>query len=273
MAFTHRNDLAKKLRALHVPGDPILLTNVWDGGSAKAVISNPATKAVATASYAIAETTGVSDAELSLEDNLFGIRRVAKVVDKAGLPLTADMQDGYEDIAANIKSVIEAGAVGCNIEDENHATGQLRDFDDAVNRVKLVVAAAKEAGVPDFCLNARTDAIVYGGTVEEAIKRGNAFLEAGALTVFVWGGPSGRGLRDAEVKQLAEAFGGMLNVKMNLRPGFLNAKELAGLGVARISVGPELWAKAMARFKEGVEEAVSKKAERVDSDLMRKTKE
>lgn len=257
MAFAHRNELAKKLRALHVPGNPVLLTNVWDGASANAVVSNPATKAVATASYAIAESTGVSDAELSLEDNLFGVRRVAKVVDKAGLPLTADMQDGYEDIAANIKKVIEAGAVGCNIEDENHATVQLRGLDDAVSRVKAAVAAAKEAGIPDFCVNARTDAILYGGTIEDAIKRGKAFLEAGAVTVYVWRGPSDRGLRDAEVKQLAEAFGGMLNVKMNLRPGQLTAKELADLGVARISIGPELYKKAMASLKEALEGAIA----------------
>lgn len=259
MAFAHRNALAKSLRALHVPGNPVLLTNVWDGGSAKAVISHPETKAVATASYAIAETTGVSDGELSLEDNLFGIRRVAKIVDKAGLPLTADLQDGYENIGANIKKVIEAGAVGCNVEDENHATSQLRSFDEAVQRIKTAVVAAKEAGVPDFCVNARTDTIVYGGTIEEAIQRGKAFLEAGALTVFVWGGPTGRGLRDAEVKQLVDAFGGMLNVKMNLRPGQLNAKELGALGVARISIGPELWGKAMTRVKEVLEETVAAK--------------
>lgn len=259
MAFAHRNELAKKLRALHVPGNPILLTNVWDGASAKAVISNPATNAVATASYAIAESSGVADAELSLEDNLFGIRRVAKVVEKAGLPLTADMQDGYDDIATNVKRVIEAGAVGCNIEDVHHDTEKLRDLDDAVNRIRLAVAAAKEAGVPDFCVNARTDTILYGGSVEDAIKRGKAFLEAGALTVYVWGGPTGRGLRDAEVKQLVEGLGGMLNVKMNLRPGMLNAKEIGALGVARISIGPELYQKAMMAVREALEGAVSMK--------------
>ncbi|KAK4494004.1 hypothetical protein PRZ48_015190 [Zasmidium cellare] len=257
MAFTHRNPLAKTLRSLHVPGTPLLLTNVWDGATAKAVTAHPGTKAVATASYAIAESTGVSDGELSLPDNLFGIRRVANIVDKAGLPLTADLQDGYEDIGASVRRVIEAGAVGCNVEDEDHAKGGLRGFEEAVERVRIAVAAAREAGVPDFCINARTDTLVYGGTLDEAIARGKAFLDAGALTVFVWGGPSGRGLRDAEIKKLVEAFGGMLNVKMNLREGMLNARELGGLGVARISCGPELWAKAMGRFKEVLDETVA----------------
>lgn len=258
MAFAHRNELATKLRALHIPGSPVVLTNCYDAASAQVVVSNPSTKAVATASFAIAATVGLQDAELTLEDNLIGIRRVAKVVDKAGLPLTADLQDGYEDIATNVVKVIEAGAVGANIEDENHATGQLRDIDDAIARIKAAVAAAKEAGVPDFCVNARTDAVAYGHPIEEAIKRGTAFLEAGACTVFVWGGPKGRGLSTEEVKQLVQAFGGMLNVKMNLRPGFHNAKELAELGVARISIGPELFWKAMAALKEEMEAAIGK---------------
>ncbi|KAF7188693.1 2,3-dimethylmalate lyase [Pseudocercospora fuligena] len=253
MAFAHRNALAKTLRSLHIPGSPVILTNCYDAATASAVCSHPSTKAVATASYAIAATSGFTDAGLTLEANLAGICRISSVVDKAGLPLTADMQDGYEDIAANIKKVIEAGAVGCNIEDEDHETEKLRPFDEAVKRIELAVAAAKEYGVPDFCVNARTDVVAKGGTIEEAIKRGKAFLKAGASTVFVWGGPSGRGLRDEEIRRLVEGLGGMVNVKMNLRPGFLNAAELAQLGIARISVGPELYLKAMAGFNAALE--------------------
>lgn len=258
MAFVHRNELATTLRALHVPGDPIILTNCYDAATAQIVASNLSTKAVATASFAVAAAAGIADAELGLEDNLVAVRKIAKVTDKAGLPLTADLQDGYEDIAANIRKVIEAGAVGANIEDENHATAQLRDIDDAVSRIKMAVAAAKEAGVPDFCINARTDAVVYGHPIEEAIKRGKAFLEAGACTVFVWGGPKGRGISTQEVKQLVEAFGGMLNVSMALKPGFLNAKDIARLGVARISIGPALYRKAMDAFKKTMEAAIQK---------------
>ncbi|KAI5360820.1 Putative pyruvate/Phosphoenolpyruvate kinase-like domain superfamily, ICL/PEPM [Septoria linicola] len=258
MAFAHRNELARQLRALHQPGTPILLTNCYDAATAAAVVANPATKAVATASYAIAAVSGVTDADLTLEDNLAGIRRVAKVVDKAGRPLTADLQDGYEDVAASVVSAIEAGAVGVNIEDENHAKRELRSIEDAVARIGLAVAAARDAGVPDFCINARTDVIVYGGSIDDAIQRGKAFLKAGALTVFVWGGPSGRGLRDAEIKRLVDSLGGMVNVKMNLRPGSLNAGELANIGVARVSIGPELFMKAMAGFNSALEDLISK---------------
>lgn len=254
MAFAHRNDLAKRLRALHVPGNPIILTNVYDGATAKIVCSHPSTKALATASFAIAEAAGVTDAQLTLEDNLLAIRRIATVADNSNLPLTADLQDGYADIAANITQVIAAGAVGANIEDEDHEKIELRTFDDAVNRIRLAVAAARDAGVPDFCVNARTDALAYGLPVEEAIRRGKAFLEAGARTVFVWGGPKGRGLRDHEVERLVGEFGGMINVKMNLQLGFLNASEIARLGVARISLGPDLFRRSVRAFGEGLEE-------------------
>ncbi|EME88506.1 uncharacterized protein MYCFIDRAFT_209831 [Pseudocercospora fijiensis CIRAD86] len=254
MAFAHRNPLAKTLRSLHIPGNPIVLTNCYDAATASAVCSHPSTKAVATASYAIAATSGFTDAGLILEANLAGIRRISAVVENFALPLTADMQDGYEDLATNIRKAIEAGAVGCNLEDENHETEELRPFGEAVERISRAVAAAKECGVPDFCVNARTDVVAKGGTIEEAIERGKAFLKAGALTVFVWGGPSGRGLRDEEIRRLVEGLGGMVNVKMNLRAGFLNSGELARLGVARISIGPELFLKAMEGFNAALQD-------------------
>lgn len=253
MAQSTLNDKANRLRQLCKPGDPLVLTNVYDGASAFAVISHQSTKAVATASYAVAAVAGLSDPELDLETNLSGIQTISKVVSKSDYPLTADLQDGYDDIASTIQRAIDAGAVGANIEDVDNAAGKLRDVDDAVSRITIALAAAKEAGVPDFCLNARTDALVFGGTITDAIARGKAYLDAGATTVYIWGGPRGRGVSRDEIKQLVEGLGGMINVKMNLRPGFLNVKEIAELGVARISVGPEMWAKAMAGFKDALE--------------------
>ena len=253
MAFSHRNTLAKQLRALHVAGNPVVFTNCYDGASAQAVIAHPSTKALATASYAIAATLGVEDAELSCEDNLSRVRLISQLADQAGLPLSADLQDGYRDIATNIVQVIAAGAVGANIEDADGEKAELRQFDDAVSRIKTAVKACKDAGVPDFCINARTDALVYGGSIEEVIKRGKAYLDAGATTVFVWGGPTGRGVSSDEIKQLVKAFDGRLNVKMNLSAGFLNVKEIAALCVARISIGPELFKKAVSAYKNGLE--------------------
>lgn len=140
------------------------------------------------------------------------------------------------------------------MEDMDNATGTLRPLDEAVTRVRTVVEAAKEAGVPDFALNARTDVLFQeGATLDDAIARGKAFLEAGACTVFVWGGPQGRGVSREEVEVLVKELGGRVNVKMNLREGFLGVQEIRRLGVARVSLGPELLHCAMKAVKEQAE--------------------
>ena len=254
MTFSRLNNKAKELRQLCKPGDPLILTNVYDGASGNTVASHPSTQAIATASYAIAAVVGVADSDLTFKDNLAGIRTVSSVIEKTGLPLTADLQDCYDDVAGTIKQATEAGVVGCNIEDIDNANGgKLRDVDDAVSRIKTVLKTAADAGVPDFCVNARTDVLAHGGSVSDAITRGKAYLAAGATTVYIWGGSGGRGVSRDEVKELVEGLEGMINVKMNLRPGFLNSKELAELGVARISIGPELYVKAMQGFKDALE--------------------
>jgi len=248
-----QNALATRLRALHKPGDPLVLCNVYDAATAALVAAHPAAKAIATASYAIAATHGVEDDDMTLEQNLASLTAVAKVAQTADLPLTVDVQDGYEDVGATVRAIISLGAVGCNIEDLDNATGKLRTVDDAVARLRVALAAAHEAGVPEFVLNARTDTLGYNGTVEDAIARGKAFLEAGATTVFVWG-PNGRGVRTEEVHKLCSAFEGRLNVKLCMGDGFLTVPELKEIGVARISVGPELYRAAMRAYKNGVDQ-------------------
>lgn len=250
------NDKAKKLRSLCKPGEPLVLLNAYDGASASILINHPNTKAIATASFAVAAVIGVADNDLTFEDNITGIRTVASVVNKTDFPLTADLQDGYDDVAKTINTAIEIGVVGANIEDVDKA-GRLRDADEAVSRIKTALKAAADAGVPDFCVNARTDTLLFGGSIQDAIARGKKYLEAGATTVYVWGGPSGRGVSRDEIKELVKGLGGMINVKMNLRPGFLNQKEIAESGVARISIGPELYVKAMAGFKAALETAAN----------------
>ena len=256
MASANLNDKAKKLRQLCKPGEPLMLTNVYDAATAKIVADHSSTKAVATASFAIAAVSGVNDPDLTLKDNLIGIRNVAQVVGKTDLPLTVDLQDGYEDVGATIKQAIEAGAVGGNLEDLDGSSGQLRDVSDAVARIKTALKTASDAGVPDFCINTRTDVLTFGGSISDAIARGKAYLDAGAVTVYIWGGAKGRGVSTAEVNELVKGLGGMINVKMNLRPGFLTAKDLADLGVARISVGPDMYTKAIAGFKDALDIAV-----------------
>ncbi|KXG47979.1 Pyruvate/Phosphoenolpyruvate kinase [Penicillium griseofulvum] len=257
-----QNDVAKHLRSLHQPGNPLILTNVYDAATASIIASLPTAPAIATGSYAIAATIGVDDNALTKAQHLTAIAAIAASVRaiNPAKPLTVDVQDGYGDVSEltdTINQIIALGVVGCNIEDMD-ATGMLRSVDEAAARVRVVVQAAKAAGVPDFVVNARTDVLLTeNGTIEEAIERGRAFLEAGATTVFVWGGPSGRGVSTEEVAKLVDALGGMVNVKMNLREGFLGVKEIRALGVARVSVGPELWRTAMKAFTEQAEQVLA----------------
>ncbi|KAJ5322915.1 hypothetical protein N7452_011204 [Penicillium brevicompactum] len=249
------NDIAKAFRALHQPGNPVLLTNVYDAATASIIASLPTAPAIATASFAIAASIGIDDNALTKSQNLSAIAAIASAIRAVNplKPLTVDLQDGYGDtaeLADTVRQAIALGAVGCNIEDAD-AMGELRSLDEAVERVRTVVRTAAEAGVPDFVVNARTD-VLAGGTVDQAIDRGKAFLGAGAWTVFVWG-PGGRGVSREEVVSLVAALDGRVNVKMNLSEGFLGVKEIRQLGVARISVGPEMWKFAMKAFTEKAE--------------------
>ncbi|KAF8929286.1 hypothetical protein BGZ52_002400 [Haplosporangium bisporale] len=253
MNSSAQNSIATHFRALHKAGNPLVLTNVYDAATASIIASLPSAKAVATASFAIAATEGVYDDDMTKEQNLAAIKKIAAVVVPKNLPLTADLQDGYEDIQDTIRQVIALGVVGCNIEDVDSKARKLRTFDDAVARVKLAVETAKEAGVPDFAVNARTDVLGHGGSIEDAIERGKAFLAAGANTVFVWGGPSGRGVSRDEVKKLVAALDGRLNVILRVSEGFLTVAELREIGVARISVGPGLYFAAMKAYKDAAE--------------------
>ncbi|KAF9963375.1 hypothetical protein BGZ65_003857 [Modicella reniformis] len=257
MSISAQNTLAGHFRSLHQPGNPLVLGNVFDPSSASLVASLPSSKAVATASYAIAATQGVHDDDMTREQNLAVIKTIAAVVIPQGKPLTADLQDGYDDVKETIRQAIALGVVGCNLEDVDNKARKLRTLDDAVQRIQWAQEAAQEAGVPNFAVNARTDVLAFGGTIEEAIERGNAFLAAGANTVFVWGGPKGRGISRAEVGQLVAAFKGRLNVILRFGEGYLTVRELKELGVARISVGPGLYKIAMEAYKQAAENLLS----------------
>src|SRR5690348_1685539 len=109
MSSANQNATAAAFRALHQPGNPLVVTNVYDAATADIVSSLPTCKAVATASYAIAATEGVYDDDMTKEQNLTAISKIAKVVVPKGIPLTADLQDGYDDLAETIKQVIALG--------------------------------------------------------------------------------------------------------------------------------------------------------------------
>lgn len=255
-----QNDIAKHFRALHSPTNPLVLANVYDASSASIIASLPTALAIATTSYAVAQTFNVPEESLTKTQNLSALKTIISTVHAShpAKPVTVDLQDGYgadlTELNATIKEIIALGAVGCNLEDMDNSTGHLRSLPDAVARVKAAVDAAREAGVPNFVVNARTDVLsTKGATIQDAVERGRAFREAGAWTVFVWGGPGDRGISREEVSLLVKELDGMVNVKMNLTEGFLGVDQIRQIGVARISVGPELWKTAMKSFKDQAE--------------------
>ncbi|KAJ6438237.1 C6 transcription factor [Purpureocillium lavendulum] len=278
MASTNANDAAKALKALHVSKSPIVFTNVWDVASFDTVLSlndgaadgSKPVKAVATASWAVAATEGVADEDLSWEQNLAAISRVAPRCRAAGLPLSSDLQDGYgARIEEVVTAAVRAGVSGANIEDSIPAAGfgkgiagSLYPLDEQVRRLRAALKSAADAGCPDFVLNARCDVFclddVEDGSLDdatrlrEAVARGKAFLEAGATTVFYWGG--GRaGLSRESLQTLVKELDGRVAVLLSTYPG-ATVPELADLGVARISIGPTLFRVAKAAMLRAAKE-------------------
>ena len=228
MTGTTTVERAQQLKALHEAPEILQVVNVWDAISAATVAGLPETKAIATAGHSIAAALGYADGAMPLDVALEGAKRIVDAVD---LPVTADLDDGYQDPAETIRRAIGLGIAGANVED------RLRPFNEAVSRVAAIVRAAEAEGVP-FQLNARTDALVRGGdrpvqdSIEDAIARGRAFLDAGAALVFVPGA-----LTREVIEPLVDGLGrGKLSIIG--APGALPAAQLQELGVARVSYGP-----------------------------------
>ncbi|KAH6614338.1 PEP phosphonomutase-like protein [Boeremia exigua] len=242
MTPTTQNDLAKRFRALHIPGNPLVLTNVWDAITARAIAALPSTTAIATASFAVAAAAGLPDDDLDLATNLRAAASIAKVAAAHDLPLTVDLQDGYgAQLDEAVRGVIRLGGVGINIEDLGREVGGLYGIEEQCARIRRAVEIAREEGVPEFVVNARSDALFAGEGLEDAVQRGKSYLLAGASNVFLWVGSSGRSWGREEIARAVEAFGGRLNVTLiRGRSGGLSVKQIGELGVARISIGPAL---------------------------------
>jgi 2-methylisocitrate lyase-like PEP mutase family enzyme len=198
----------------------------------------------------VAAAAGLEDDDMDIETNLRAVTAIAPVVKRAGKPLTVDFQDGYgSKLQEGIRKLVHLGVAGINLEDHNRGTKARYTIDEAADRVKQAVEAASAAGSPDFVVNARVDELVHGGTIQDTIDRGKAYLAAGAANVFVWGGGKRGGISRTEVEQLCAAFEGRLNVIVKLPRGGLSVSELATIGVARCSVGPTLQSIALESVK------------------------
>ncbi len=245
-------DLATRARTLldlHTAPEILVLANVWDVVSAQVVAATDGVRALATASHGIAATFGYEDGEnIPLDLHLDMVGRITAAVD---LPVSMDLEAGYGDPGETTRRAIEKGVVGGNLED------QMKPLDEAVAAVEAVLRAGRDAGI-DFVLNARTDTFVRavqgadrGELVAEAIRRGRAFLEAGAPVVFV-----PRLVDREEIQAVVEGLGRNRLTLISVPGASLPAREMQELGVARVSTGPFTQRVALTALQDAAAEMV-----------------
>jgi 2-methylisocitrate lyase-like PEP mutase family enzyme len=237
--------------ALHAPGNPVILYNVWDVGSAHAVVAAGA-RALATGSHPVADANGWPDGQqVPIDFALANARRIAVAVD---LPLTVDFEGAYSadpaEGAANVARLKQTGAVGCNFEDQLIGGEGLHPIDVQVRRIAAIRAAVGH----DFFINARTDLFLKTQTyddavVDRAIERGKAFADAGASGFFV--------PRLSDPKQIERIVRDVpLPLNVIAFPGAPDKRTWADAGVARISHGPFPHRALMAELTDMAREAI-----------------
>jgi 2-methylisocitrate lyase-like PEP mutase family enzyme len=253
--MTDQTRKAEQFRALHIPGKPLVLFNIWDAGSAKAVATGGA-KAIATGSWSVANANGFADGErFPLALAIDNLRRIVGATD---LPVTIDLESGYGDtlevVGKTMSLAIDEGAVGCNLEDSFPADGKLRETVDQGDRIRRARQTADTANI-GFFINARTDIFFQRppeqhdeAMVVEALERARAYAEAGADGLFA------PGLTDISlIARLAEVSPLPVNIMVGDTTPPLSV--LAEHGVARVSHGPRPYIMAMKALEEAARAA------------------
>lgn len=238
-----QKERALRLASLHVKGDPLVLHNAWDAGSAKAIAGTGA-PVIATSSWAVAAAHGYEDGEsipLSLVEQI-----TARIVAAVDVPVSVDVEGGYSDdpdtCAQNVARLVDRGVVGLNFEDRIVSGTGLHAIRAQCERITAIRRMADARGIPLF-INARTDLFFgTGGTpmegLAEARERAKAYADAGASGYFV------PGLVDLHaIAALCDTIELPVNVMM--MPGLPDVRALTDAGVARISHGPGPYVRAM----------------------------
>ncbi|MGX1756164.1 isocitrate lyase/PEP mutase family protein [Streptomyces lydicus] len=233
VATTDRPATAAALRTLHHgPRLPLVLPGPWDAAAARA-FADAGFPALATPSAGIAASLGYEDGRTPPDEMFAAVARIVRSVD---IPVSADVEAGYGLSAKELVGrLMEAGAVGCNLEDTDPATGALRDPQEQADWLAQVRAEAGEALV----LNARIDTYLHGvQDTGEAVRRGRLYAAAGADCVYPILAPP------PELAALAAGIG--LPVNAIVTPDGPTARELGALGAARITFGGGLQRRTMA---------------------------
>jgi 2-methylisocitrate lyase-like PEP mutase family enzyme len=236
-------DKAKEFAALHIKGQPIVLYNAWDAGSAKAIVDAGA-KAIATGSWSVAAAQGFKDGEdLPLA---FAERIIERITATVAKPVTVDFEGGYSEdngvLASNITRLLDLGIVGINFEDRVVKGKGLYKVDQQAGRIATIREVAERKGIPLF-INARTDVFLGNGNdVDEALQRGKAYASAGASGFFIPGLTT-----PDQIRRIAAESPVPVNVMV--MEGVPSNDKLAQLGVARISYGPIPYVETMGALR------------------------
>jgi 2-methylisocitrate lyase-like PEP mutase family enzyme len=222
------SELAKRFLNLHRRGDPLLIPNPWDAGSAK-LLASLGFDALATTSSGFAATLGRVDNSVSREEAL---AHSAAIVAATRLPVSADLENGFADdgegVAETVRGAVDAGLAGCSIED---STGREDEPLYALEHAAERIAAAVEAADGRLVLTARAENFIVGqGDLSETIARLQAYQDAGADVLYAPRLP-----RIEDIRSLVESVDRPVNVLA--WTGLPQVSELAAAGVSRISVG------------------------------------
>lgn len=248
-----KSNLFELFSSLHTAGDPLVLFNIWDAGSAQAVAKSGA-QAIATGSASVAMANGFADGEnLPME---FALANASRIVDAVDLPVTVDFEGGYSgdpaEAARNVRRLSETGVIGCNFEDQMVGGEGLYPIAAQAERV----AAVRNAVGADFFINCRTDLFLKtpqeshdDAMADEAIERARAYAEAGASGFFV---PM---LGDLELLRRICAES-PVPINFMTFPGCPSNADVAATGVARISHGPFPHVALMGKLEEMAREAI-----------------
>jgi len=245
-----QKDKAQAFGALHQKGNPVIIYNIWDAGTAKAV-ADAGAKALGTGSWSVAAAQGYADGEnLPMEVLIATAKSITTAVD---LPFTVDFEGGYAEdpaqLATNVGKVIDAGAVGINFEDQIVGGTGVYPVEKQAGRIRAIREMADGRDIP-FFINARTDLFLQEGDrakhaalLDEAIARAKAYAAAGASGFFAPGLAD-----DALIAKLCEAVALPVNIMM--MGGVSAPKRLAELGVGRVSYGPGPYRAMIAKLKD-----------------------
>lgn len=234
MNIEKQKQLAELFQKLHKVENMFVIPNVWNVGSAY-VFQKQGFSALATTSAGIAYSLGYPDGQdINIEDLALCVSQITRRID---IPLSVDFERGYseniEQIKENARKILSCGVVGFNIED-GKANGTLDDINFMVKKVQALSELKKETGI-NFVINARTCTYWLNVADEEtkkkiAIKRGNAYKQAGADCVFIPGV-----MDEATIKQFIDNINAPLNIILN--PKYNDFEGLSKIGVRRLSVG------------------------------------